>query len=126
MLKRNENLLKIQAAIENLAEHPPETPMDQLRAALLVTEATEFLADEADRAERLRKRNTLPDGYRLLCRKPKSSKRGEDETMWSVFYRHGDGSGALTGMETEIGAVRYREKACELAWSHSEEPGLFE
>jgi hypothetical protein len=126
MTMKHDDIKAIQTAIENLANHPPETPMEKLRAALLVAEANQILADEAENAERLRRRTTLPDNYRVLARKVKAKRDSDPETMWSVFFRHGEGSGHLTGLETVIGAARYREKACELAWSHHTDPDLFE
>ncbi len=114
MLKRREDLSNIIVAIDDLAKHPPETPMERLRAALLIAEANEILADAADGEERLRRRTTLPDGYHLLHRKPKRA-ADPDAQLWSV----------LRG-ETEICTHRYREKACEMAWTHHDEPELFE
>lgn len=105
MTKKHDDIKAIQTAIENLANHPPETPMEKLRAALLVAEANQFLADEAENAERLRRRTTLPDGYRIQFHKP--TKKRPDDELWSVL---------CSGVK--IGSASYRQKANEMAWAH--------
>jgi hypothetical protein len=111
---KNDDIKTLRAAIDDLASHPPETPMEKLRAAMLIAEAEQFLADKIEEADRTRRRTTLPDGYRISVRRPKKRSDLDDE-VWSVFF--GD---------TLIAKGRYRQKVCEMAWDHHGDPGLFE